>query len=68
MTEDRNELLLRRAVPYHTGKVAIGIAYIPRPQPLTADQERMQAALLDARTSVPQSMFQRVLGRIWSYL
>lgn len=65
---DRNDMALRRAMPYHTGKVQIGIAYIPTPQPLTADQERMQAALLDPRTARPQSFTQRLFGRIWSWL
>lgn len=64
----RNDMVLRRALPYHTGKVQIGIAYTPTPKPLTADQERMQAALLDPRTAHPQSFVQRLFGRIWSLL
>jgi hypothetical protein len=57
-----------RVVPYHTGKVQIGIAYTPKPALLTADQERMQAALLEPRTALPQTPLQRLFGRIWSWL
>lgn len=58
----------RRRVPFNTGRVQIGIAHIPKPQPMTADQERMQAALLDPRTAAPQSLTQRLLGAIWRWL
>jgi hypothetical protein len=57
-----------RATPFNTGKVQIGIAHTPKPAPLTADQERMQAALLDQRTARPQPMLQRLFGAIWSWL
>lgn len=57
-----------RTVPYHTGKVQIGIAYTPKPAMLTADQESIQAALLEPRTTRPQSALQRVFGRVWQWL
>ena len=57
-----------RTLPWNTGKVQIGIAHVPKPPPLTADQERMQAALLERRTASPQSLIQRLFGRIWRWL
>lgn len=48
--------------------VRIGSAYTPKPQRLTADQERMQAALLEPRTATPRSFLQRLLGALWRFL
>jgi len=35
--------------PYDTGKVKIGLLYKGRPNPMTQDEERIQAALLGIR-------------------
>lgn len=55
-------------VPFNTGKVQIGIAHIPKPAALTADHELVQAALLEPRTTQPQSCLQRLFGRVWRWL
>ena len=52
-----------------TGKVLIGIAYIPRHRYLqSADQVLTQAALLDKRTARPVSALRRVAGVVWRWL
>jgi hypothetical protein len=44
-------------LPYNTGKVAIGGAFIPRQQyTLSRDEELLQAALLSGRTSRQQDL------------
>ena len=46
----------------------IGIAHQQRPMPaLGADAERLQAALLDARTSRPRPWFMRALAAAWRW-
>jgi hypothetical protein len=59
---------LRRAVPYHTGKVAIGIAYVPPAHRMGHHAQQLQAALLDQRTAAPFTATQRLLGAIWRWL
>lgn len=44
--------------------VRIGAAYIPKQQSMTADQERIQAALLEPKAARPVSRLQRLLGAI----
>lgn len=54
-----------RTPPFNTGRVLIGSTYIPRPPRLSADAERIQAALLEPRTQQPASGFRRLLGYLW---
>lgn len=54
--------------PFFNGRVWIGIAYVPKPMPVESEAVRLQAALLDPRTSEPQTMLQRLVGRIGSLL
>ncbi len=60
----------RRAVRFITtpAGVRIGWAYVPKPAPLTADHERVQAALLEPRTQHPPTLVQRVLASIVRWL
>ena len=54
---------------YNTGKVLIGVAYIPRHRYLqSADQVLTQAALLDKRTARPVSVLRRMAGVVWRWL
>lgn len=48
--------------------VRIGCAYQrPAPRP-SSDQEQVQAALLEPRTTLPQTALQRVIGAIVRWL
>lgn len=58
----------RRIVPVHTGKVAIGIAYQPRPNRVEGDAAVIQHALLNPRTAEPGSLPRRFLGFLWEWL
>lgn len=49
-----------RARCVNTGKVLIGIQYVPPPQPMTSEAERVQSLLLD-KTRPP-------LALVWSYV
>lgn len=52
-----------------TGKCLIGRAYTPPPPRIVSrDAERIQAALLDARTARPLPLMQRVLGAVVAWL
>lgn len=46
----------------------IGCAYQPPPARVEGDAQRVQAALLEERTTQPQTRLQRLLGAIWSWL
>lgn len=51
-----------------TGKCLIGRANTPQPPRIVSrDAERIQAALLDARTARPLSLMHRVFGAIWRW-
>lgn len=63
-----------RYIPYgsgyviDTGKCLIGRAYTPPPPRIVSrDAERIQAALLDARTARPLPLMQRIAGAIWRW-
>lgn len=56
-----------RGIITPTGLV-IGGAYQPPPQPLTRDQERMQAALLDERTTQQPTLWRRIIAPVWRWL
>lgn len=45
----------KRVVPYDTGKVKIGLLYVPPPPPMSHDEEVIQAALLGepVRSRIP---------------
>lgn len=45
----------------------IGGAHAARMPGATRDGERLQAALLDPRASLPLTRFQRLLGAIWRW-
>ena len=52
-----------------TGRVRIGIAYIPRQtQPPSADAALIQQALLDKRCDQPVPFINRVLAPFWRWL
>jgi len=36
----------KRVVPYDTGKVKIGLLYVPPAPPMSADEEKIQAGLM----------------------
>ncbi len=58
------------AVRYITTRsgVRIGSAWTPPPARIEGDATRIQSALLDERTARPQTVVQRLVGRIWSWL
>lgn len=52
----------------NTGKVLIGIAYVPRQhQPMSSCALTLQAALLDPRTAKPRPMLARIAGMFWRW-
>lgn len=53
---------------YNTGKLHIGRCYIAPAIPVQGDAQALQAALLDKRTTKPQSLLMRVLGAVWGWL
>lgn len=48
--------------------VRIGCAYQPPPARMQGDAVFVQAALLDQRTTEPQTWLQRLLGAVWRWL
>ena len=53
----------------NTGKVLIGVAYIPRHRyTQSADQALTQSALLDKRTLRPVSALRRLAGAVWRWM
>jgi hypothetical protein len=54
-----------RTPPFHTGKVAIGCAYTPKPPAPSRDAEQLQIALLDERTAARRTGLQRLFGFLW---
>lgn len=63
-----NAMAMRRAVPYNTGRVQIGLTFQPRPPRLSADAAAIQAALLEPRTAQPATGLRRVLAFLWRLL
>lgn len=66
MTEEqfRARIACPRPAPYNTGKVLIGVAYVPRQRWMPSrDAYAIQTALLEAHR--PR---QTLLQRLWSYL
>lgn len=57
----------RASVRYITtpSGVRIGSAYQPKPPIMSADHERLQAALFDPRTAKPLTGWRRILGFFW---
>jgi len=55
--------------PYTTTTgLRIGVAYVPRPQPITsADALRLQKALLDPRTRTEPSLWRKVAALFWGW-
>lgn len=47
--------------------VVIGGAWQPKPPALAPDAERLQAALLDSRTSAPRPILMRLVGAFWRW-
>ena len=56
--------------PCHTTSTGlqIGRAYIPPASRMQGDAIKVQAALLEPRTLLPQSLLQRIFGRVWQWL
>jgi hypothetical protein len=53
----------------NTGRVRIGIAYIPpAPKDIGSEAERLQRALLDPRTARPAKAWERVVGALVAWL
>ncbi len=51
-----------------TGKVVIGRAYLPpSPRVVSRDAETVQTALLDPRTTGPQTTLRRLAGAAWKW-
>ncbi len=48
--------------------VRIGIAYIAPPQRVQGDAVKVQEALLERRTLLPQTTLQRIWGYVWGKL
>lgn len=46
----------------------IGIAHIPRPEPVQGDALRLQSALLEPRTARPLPWLAAIAGAIWRWL
>lgn len=61
-------MALRRAVPYHTGRVQIGLTYTPQPPRVEGDAVAIQRALLDPRTASPLPPLLQLLGYFWRRL
>jgi len=52
----------------NTGRVIIGLAHIPPPRPIrSADELRLQAALLEPRTAHPAPLWRIVAAWFWRY-
>ena len=52
----------------HTGRVAIGAAYVPpAPRRVSKDAERLQTALLDERTAKEPSIWRRAVAPLWRW-
>jgi len=53
----------------NTGRVVIGLAYVPPPRRIeSGDELRLQAALLDHRTSRPTPALQKLAAALWRWL
>lgn len=53
----------------NTGRVSIGIAYIPRQNNVFSnDAVKLQAAFLEPRTAEPVGVFKQIVGRILKWL
>jgi hypothetical protein len=52
--------------PFNTGKVLIGLLYVPRPQEIQGDAARLQAALLKPQR--PLSAGLRLVNRVLQWL
>lgn len=61
-------MALRRAVPYNTGRVQIGITYTPRPPRVEGDAAAIQRALLEPSTERPATGLRRLLASVWKWL
>jgi hypothetical protein len=46
---------------FNTGKVLMGVSHVPRPRPMSHDEERIQSALLERRGS-------RITAGTWRYM
>lgn len=46
----------------------IGCAWTPPPARISADLEKVQAALLEPRTARPLSLLERIFGAVWRLL
>jgi hypothetical protein len=58
-----------RKPPYNTGRVRIGVAYVPPPQPIRSmDAIKLQSALLDRRTEQPTHPIRKLLAPIVRWL
>lgn len=54
---------------HNTGRVRIGIAYVPPAQPIrSADAYRLQSALLDRRTALPVHPLRRFIAPLVRWL
>jgi len=55
--------------PYNTGRVAIGIAYMPMQHPWhDADAQALQTALLARHSHRSQNLFLRLINSCWRWL
>lgn len=53
---------------HNTGKVVIGRAYVPPPRRVEGDAIKLQAALLEPRTTKPQPLLLRVIAPVMRWL
>ena len=64
-----NRLSPRVAQMHNTGKLRIGIAYAPRiTRNPSADELRIQTALLEKRTANPVPVGRAVIAKLWGWL
>lgn len=53
---------------FNTGRVRIGIAYVPPPQRVQGDAVKVQAAFLEPRTARQPSRLARLVAPVWRWL
>jgi hypothetical protein len=51
---------------FNTGKVLMGVSYVPRPRPMSHDEERIQSALLES--ALLERRGSRITAGTWRYM
>lgn len=53
---------------FNTGRVQIGIRYMPAPNEIYGDAEKMQTALLNRHSRRSENLWHWVVNGIWKWL